>query len=238
MNNLKNIWDKIERKAIYTVLFLFVIAELVSLVFPSISAFMDTKGTLSLLALVLLFIFRFLDEKLADFKSDEPVVTNGILKGLGELLGDNENYKTIDIFAHTSNVYYLAFNDSLARVGQLRLLLRDMDDLETIQFPAGQRDKITIKDRMEITLKEWKDMVDIGRIGDIKICYYPFEPTVNFIIVDGKKMLTGLNRLEKQFPGVKSADQDTFIFNESSEFGRHMIQSYQEFYNNITKEFS
>jgi hypothetical protein len=90
MDKIKSLWERIEKYAIYVVLFAFFASQLISLFVPSVAAFMNARGALLLIAAVLLFIFRYLEERLGTQALPDLIATSGFSQGVIEWLGEKK----------------------------------------------------------------------------------------------------------------------------------------------------
>ena len=97
MHGFRSLWNRIEKLAVYGVLLLFFALQLVSLFIPSIASFMDSRGALLLIAVVLLFMFRYLDERIGTQDLDGLTATAGFTQGVVDLLMKNQELESLDI---------------------------------------------------------------------------------------------------------------------------------------------
>jgi hypothetical protein len=237
MYRLETLWDRIERQAIYAVLFMLFLLQFAALFIPKLSHFMDNRGAIILIALSLLMVFRYLDERLGSYREGGIFPAKSLLSGVEEILSRNAEYTNVDILAHTSNVYYLGFQQSNVRVKHLRLLLRRMDLVEDIEFPASESDKSRIRQRLKDTVQEWQELANAGKIEHLSIGYYPFEPQIHYMLTDNATLLYGLYRIESRFPGIRSTVNDAFVADGTSNASQLMITNHGLAFESAWAEF-
>ena len=88
MSKLKTLWQRIEKFAIYVALLALIVLQLIALFVPQVALAMDARGSLLFLATVLLFFFRYIDERIGDSKVSTLTVEKSFTQGILEILGD------------------------------------------------------------------------------------------------------------------------------------------------------
>src|SRR5215211_2970376 len=102
MEELKLLWKRLEKRAIYISLTIYLALQLVAMFIPSIASFMDARGALLLMALILLVIFRHLDEKLDSTQQDLGITkVNTLVEGVVNILKSEKDIKAVDLLAHS-----------------------------------------------------------------------------------------------------------------------------------------
>ena len=235
MNKLKVIWDRIEKYAIYTAIFVFIILEFFSYFIPSIKQAMDTKGALLLIAVILLFFFKYIDERIGDSKNSPIEVEKSFSQGILETLEKKEEIETMDIFAHTGQKYLYALQESHVKVKHLRLLLRSFDNLDTIQFPADESDKQNLKRELKSVTDGFIGLKKQGKIQTLEIRYYLFDPTCHFFVVDKRLLHFGLFQPIPSSSGVQVLN--SFVVKESTDEGRKLINDFRILFDTTYDEY-
>lgn len=235
MDGFRSLWNRIEKLAVYGVLLLFFALQLVSLFIPSIASFMDSRGALLLIAVVLLFIFRYLDERIGTQDLDGLTATAGFTQGVVDLLMKNQELESLDILAYTSTMYFFAFRDSGARVNQVRLLLRSAEHLETVQLPTDSQAKQYFKQEVEKMVRSWFQLQQEGRIKTLSVKYYSFDSICHFMNVNGNLLHFGLFRPMHGFPG--SGVLSSYVVQDYHSGGRQLIDDCKTEFELVWDEF-
>lgn len=239
MKELGELWSRLEKWAIYSILFLFVVLQLISIFVPSISAFLDRRGEVILIGFVLLFVFRYLDEKLQLVNEQAIKISGTFLPGLMNVLGDKQEYSRVDLIAHTSQVYVRGVLDSRARIKEMRVLLRDMRTLDRITLPEGEDAKRKIQQEWEDSIQKWHDLKKNGYIQKLSLRYYPFDPMMGQMVMDGRVAYFGLMKPQKEFPGATSKNTLTsYIVTDKTAEGRQIIRDLSIQFEQIWNEFA
>ena len=238
MGTLDKLVERIERYGIYVVLIVLFVGQAISPIVPAIGQFFDKGAGIAFLSLALLFLFRYLDRNFKANSIRDLAPVDNLLQGIVESLKGKPVCERVDIFAHTSNVYFLGVQQSKAKIKHLRLLLRKMDILDEMQLPENKPDKESLRSRQQTTLDEWQSLTKSGQIDSIETAYYPFEPMMHMLIVDNKRALFGLYKLEHKFPGVSPDANDSFAVIDKNEDGRLLIRNLETAFEQIWNEFS
>lgn len=213
MSSLSELWARIEKKAIYGALLLFLVLQLVALFSKPVSDAMKGGGEIVLLAGVLLAVFRFIDIRLGADSRKGLSRNDSFLSDLVRFLAEEKQCETLDIFAHSSNIYYRAVFESKISIGKLRLLVRDMSKLHDVQYPKALKDKKIIQQQVRRALQEWEDLhKEEKRVDSFDVLEYTFEPMMHFCIVDGAKAHLGFYSFQRALPGVRAKNHSTYVF--------------------------
>lgn len=135
MQELKVLWSRIEKQVIYCILFSFFVLQFLSIFNPQVAAFMDARGSLMLIALVLLTMFRFLDEHLTKRQRAGLTASKDFVQEIINLLRESREHRLVEFFASSGGLYYPAIYESKTRIHELRVLLRDPNKQGKIDFP-------------------------------------------------------------------------------------------------------
>jgi hypothetical protein len=235
MSKIESLWDRMEKYAIYGVLFIFFALELMAFFIPAVATFIDNRGALLLIAAVLLFIFRYLDQRLGTQNAAGIVLSPGFMQGLVELLDEKRDYETIEILAYTGLMYLLAFQESSIRVEKLRLLLHRVGGVKGGLFPFDEWGKKKYENEVDRVMEIWLELQQQGRIGTLVVKYYSFYPLYHFMLLDGKKVHFGLFRLKHGFPGTDLLS--TYISSDVTPVGRTLINDLKTKFDLVWEEF-
>ena len=238
MGKLDEMFERIERYGIYVVLVVLIIGQTVSSLVPAIGMQLDTGAGFTSLALVLLLLFRYLDRNFKNIAMRGLAQSDSLPDAITHTVKGRSDYDHADILAHTSNVYYQGIRQNNVMTKHLRLLLRKMDNVDDMFLPENKSGRESIKNRQQTQLEEWQALQHAGRIGRLEVAFYPFEPMVHMMIVDGERAVFGLNGLERQFPGVSSATHHPFTLSESTEDTRQFIHNLEATFKQIWDEFN
>ncbi|MEA5467040.1 hypothetical protein [Leptothoe sp. PORK10 BA2] len=132
MQELKSLWERVEKQVIYVTLFSFFFLQFLAIFNPKLANFMDARGSLLLIALVLVTMFRFLDERLSRQERIGLVSSEGFIEEIINLLKEKREHQLVEIFASTGGLYYPAIYESKAKIHELRILLIDPDNLTSL----------------------------------------------------------------------------------------------------------
>lgn len=238
MGRFDEMFERIERVGLYVVLIVLIIGQSIVSLFPSVGIPLDQSAGIALLSVVILFLFRYLDRNFKNLSACGPVRASNLLDAIAQTIAHRSNYKRVDILAHTSNVYYQGIQQNNVYVEHLRLLLRKMDTIDEMLLPEDDSDKERIMSRQQTQIEEWKTLKQSGKVGRLEIVFYPFEPMLHMMIVDGKSAVFGFYGLEHRFPGVSSATHDTFTLNRNSEESRLLVRNLEATFTQIWDEFN
>jgi hypothetical protein len=236
MEELKSLWDRIEKKAIYGVLLVFFVLQLISVFIPALSGFMDTRGALILVTLALLFIFRHLDQRMREQPKIDFIVTVGFTQGVLELLKGQTKYNQIDIFGYSSLMYFSAFRESGVKAENVRLLLHNPDSMVDIQFPIDEDAKAGLRSQIKDVLISWRRLQSEDRIDNLSIRFYSFDTISHFMIIDGEKLHFGLFKPVRKHPATELIR--SFIAYPGSDPQSKLVKYYKEKFETIWGEFA
>ncbi|WP_214072574.1 hypothetical protein [Mucilaginibacter sp. dw_454] len=232
---INEIWEKAEKGVIYFILVVFIATELLSVFMKGLADFMDAHGSLLLISLILLSIFRYLDKNISfaqktGLKAVERFTTDVLS------LFNTPNLHEVKIFANSSYKYFNAISESNIRIDSVYLLIRDFRDAKSIQFPTSETGKMDFANNSKQLVKGWKSLLEQGKINKLHIYAYPFDSILHFMIIDNCKLHFGLLKPKHEFPG--SDLNGSFIVDNTSEDGKSLIKSYEMEFNSIMENFS
>lgn len=236
ISNLNLIWEKMEKFSIYLILLAFFILQFLTLFIPKLSDFMSNHGSVTLIALVMLSLFRYADKNLSQKTNDLTLAKKFTLDMIKILIKSKMKYNTVDIFALSSYKYYNAIQESKIKIKNCRLLVRDVDNEETIQFPVDKNEKIALKSEAIQIIKKWWNLKNEGFIENLKIAKYPFDTILHFMIIDDELAHFGLLKPKKEFPG--SDVLNSYIVSNKTYAGRELIAEFNEEFNAIFNIFA
>ena len=225
VETLGAVWDRVEKWVIYGVLFAVCVLELLSLAVPDVGRWVDTRGAFILMSFVLIFVFRYLDARIR--RRDPLTVCEGRQQELIDALREKQKWDKVDLFTHTSSVYVRGFLDSGATAKEVRILLRDFQELDQVRFPHAVQDKEVIQSQSKRAVADWTRLQQEGKIESLEIKYYQYEPMGHFIILDKRSLCCGLYTWEGDHPGVGSRKHEAYIADGKTVTGRAMIDDFQ-----------
>lgn len=238
MTELRMLWDRVERWAIYGVLLLFLALQLLSLAVPSIGSILDRRGELVLIGFVLIFLFRYLDERLGSREQDSLSSSASFLQGLLANLRASPMYENVDVLAHTGAMYYRAIYESQVKITNLRVLVRDMRNIHSLSLPSEDDARLEIQQEWTRTMKDWEALQRSGKVTNLLIRYYPFEPMVHFAVIDHCVGYMTLMKPQKEFPGATSRYTPTaYTVVGTTPTGRQLVDDLLTEFESIWSEF-
>lgn len=232
MSWIEDKWDQIEKRAIYIVLVVFILCEILSLIFNEISDYMDKKGTVLLLSFVLLAIFRFIDKNVAQHQIKQLSLVKKFSSDIVTLL-DKPKYQEINIFAGNSYRYYHAIMESGIKINKLTLLVRSYDDLSTVAFPINHEDKVRVAQSSDAVIRDWQNLKVSGFIKELEIKYYSFDSVLHFMIINNECLHFGLLKPIDEFPGTQL--NSSYIVHDNTDTGKEMLKGFILEFNSIKK---
>lgn len=235
MNELQALWERYEKKAIGLVLLSFLALQVVSEFAPQVDSFMTRRGSLILIALAQLFIFRYLSNKLELQKAGDLAHIETFSQGLVSFFREKQTCDTVDIQAHDGTMYFLAITESKVKIKNLRLLLRSAEDINTMRFPSDDAAKQGYKEQLKSKVDSWMQLKENGQIKNLSIRYYLHDPTGYFMIVNNKELHFGLLKPKHKFPGTDI--MNSFIANTASLSGKNLLSDYKMLFDTIWNEF-
>jgi hypothetical protein len=213
---------KIEKRAIYSALFLYFVLQLAAMFIPSVASFMSAGGSLAFIAGILLIIFRFLDERL-DGKPDSLKSSNSFVQSVSAFLRENKEYKSVDILAQNGFLYYTAIKESGVKIRNLRILFRSAKDLTVVQFPSDEKGKEGFKQQLSQMVMSFEQLQRSGVISKLSIAYYEFDLMTYFMLLDGKLVHFGLYQPKTAYPG-SDVTNSYFVSNEGQ--GENLVKDF------------
>ena len=232
---IDHVWEKVEKISIYIVITTFVVGESLSVFIRKIADLMDNHGSLLLISLILLFIFRFVDKNI---KASKQVGLRTVERFTTDVIGllKKSTYSEIKIFANSSFKYFNAISESQIKIDSVILLIRDFGDIEKIQFPTTESCRQDFKINSQQLVNNWKALLATGKIKKLEICLYPFDSILHFILIDNSILHFGLLKPKHNFPG--SDLNGSFIVENDTDDGRTLIGSFNSEFMHIKKDFS
>ena len=238
ITQLKKLWACGERGAIYVVLILFIIRPAILRFFPSFPLVSDKNLEMTLIAIVLLFIFRQIAERLKASDDQGLKTSSSFLDGLLEVLSEKKYYKNVNVLAHTGMVYADGFlRGSQAQIRNLRVLLRDTRNIDEISLPAENADKKRLQEEGIRAEADWHELKEKELVDNLRIQYYPFDPMMTFMIIDKRIAYFDLMKPQKAYPGSTSKYTHTgYIVTNKTAEGKQLISDLSTLFEQIWKE--
>lgn len=230
MQELKVLWSRIERQAIYLILFSFFILQFLAVFNPQVAVFMDARGSLMLIALVLLTMFRFLDERLTR-KQTGLSASKGFIEEAVNLLRENRENQVVEVFASSGGLYYPVIFESGVRIRELKILLRDPSASNDFEFPSDNKDREQLVMEIDRVKRNLNRLQKKGQISKLSIRYYSFQPTFHCMIVNGKTLYFGLYKLVPDHSGTEC--QNTYTLRKNTTEGFLFLSDFKTEFENI-----
>lgn len=209
MIRVREVWERTERFAIYVVLGVLIIGEILGKYIAEVRAFFDGRGEIIVLAIALLLVFRMIDEHLRTLKP--ALSTTKFADGLQKLALSANGVINLSVFANDGTKYYHSLAESSLKIGTLSLLLFDVKDVE-----------------------KWRRLRDRGAVSHLEIRKCNILPTMHYAIAKDVGGLFGI--FLRSNKGV-STDRSFFI-SESPPGGRDMISSLMVHFESEWKQSS
>lgn len=232
---IDEIWEKAEKQVIYTTILLFVLLEFTSVFIKQVETFMDSHGSLLLIGLILLFIFRYLDKNIQLSKNSQLKSIKRFTTDV-TLLFEDKKYRKVRIFANSSYKYYNAIAESNCTIKELQILIRDFTDTENIQFPSSDEGRNLFAQTSINLINNWKELERKGRVKKLEIKLYPFDSILHYMIIENSILHFGLLNPKHEFPG--SDLNGSFVVSDSHSDGKLLVQSYIDEFETIRNNFS
>ena len=231
MQELKSLWERVEKKVIYVTLFSFFFLQFLAIFSPRIANFMDERGSLILIALVLLTMFRFLDERLSREERIGLRASEGFIEEIINLLKEKREHRLVEIFASGGGAYYPAISESKARIRELRILLRDPDSLTSTKLPSDKEDLNQSLIEIQRVVHKLHGLHKKGQISKISFGYYSFRPTFHFMIIDDETLYFGLYRLADDCSGNEFSNR--YIARSNTAAGFSLLSDFRAEFKNF-----
>jgi hypothetical protein len=199
---------------------------------------LDSGASLLLVALVLLSIFRFLDERLPESGNVHELTGDSFGNAIGLVLGSDKSLKEISIFAQTSSKYlgFIVDRSQEVRIDTLRILISD-PKYAVSEAPLSQRTIDDTTAELNNTINSWCQLVADGVVKNLEIRKFSFPPTFHFMIVGKENALFGLFRPDpKTLPKYRTAT--SFFFSSKHPAAKHMVEDLEMFFDSVFKNFS
>ncbi len=235
MSRFHVIWERAERICIYLILIIFILLEFLAIFIPLISCFMDSKGTILMLAFVSLAIFRYIDKNIASSNRNEITQINKFTVDLISIL-NKPKYNEVKIFANSSFKYFQAINESQIEIENVIVMVRNHNNSCNIQFPSDENSQKDFVHNLNQLIEDWKTLQKNGRIKNLEIRFYSFDSILHFMIIDNEILHFGLLKPIKKFPG--SELNGSVVVNSNSKNGRELISSFSVEFDAIYNDFS
>lgn len=231
MQELRILWSRIEKQVIYCVLFSFFVLQFLSIFNPQIATFMDARGSLMLIALVLLTMFRFLDERLTKREQTGLSASDGFIEEAVNLLRENRENQLVEIFASSGGLYYPAIFESKVRIHELKILLRDPNTPNDFKFPSDNEDREQLVLEINRIVRNLNRLKQKGQISKLSIRFYSFQPTFHCMIVNGRTLYFGLYKLLSSHSGTES--KNTYVLRNNTTEGFRLLSDFKAAFENF-----
>ncbi|MDP1726895.1 MAG: hypothetical protein Q8M15_08930 [Bacteroidota bacterium] len=233
MKKFNELWSKIEKQVIYFVLFIFLSAQIVSNFIPKVDEFINGSGNLILISFILLFIFKYIEERLAKIESISPEIGESFGDSFRIALKDAKEINNVDIFAHTGGKYYLFFKDEKIKIKKLRLLLCGKEWIQNSINSTSKVHKKTAVQELSNSIEKWNSLKKAGFIEELEIYFYNHQPSFHFMTLDKNKLFWGLYAPTKGNTGIKTLNN--FIFNKYSYAHKSLLNDLTIFFDSTIK---
>lgn len=235
-NKLRVVWETCEKIIAYCALGAVLVFEIVDKVVPSLNLG-GSDFAISLIASSLLVIFASVDDIKRQFnKSTVGCTSTRFNDGLLDIFGKNKNLKSLDIMAHTTRTYIHSIADNDVTIDSVRILVCKPRMSEHRQYP--DKDTVASLDiSRDHAVELWKDLLRIGKIKNLEIRYYEFDPTFHFAIINNQFVHYGIYKIEHEYPGYHLYTLYTLDGTES-EYSQSQLQDYRNFFEHIFTQFS
>ena len=180
-NKLKFAWSIAEKVICYVALSVVVITQIISLIFPDFSG-LDNEVTFGIFGAALILIFQNVnDTKQQISKKSNVLFSQNFNEGLVSIWNKKQKIDTLDILCQTSNTYYHSIANQNITIDTLRILINKPKSNNTKHYPAQEvmEHFDGIRDQ---TIELWKALQKKGKIKNLEIRYYEFDPTIHFAI--------------------------------------------------------
>lgn len=226
----------VEYVSIYGILIGIILLELLSFIFVDLTTFLSKIDLLLVIILVLLLIFRYLDEKLGFLeKLAGPKYCDEFSEAMNAIFTHGEQVKTIDFFGLSSWFFQPSLETRGVRAKRVRILLRNPKQVKYL-IPSNSLDQEKIRNQVNQMLDAWKAYHEGSFISHLQIRFYDFEPLFFGVIVDKKKGFIGFYRPIENFPSFRA--MTCFVLTDGTAFERKILRDFEQWFNDIFKGFS
>lgn len=171
-------------------------------------------------------------------EQDSLTTSISFLQGFLAILRTRPLYENVDVLAHTGAMYYRAIYESQASIKNLRVLVRDMQSIQSFSLPSDENAKLEIQQEWTRTLKDWESLQRSGKVTNLVIRYYPFDPMLHFAVLDRSIGFLTLMKPQKEFPGPTSRFTPTaYTVIGTTPTGRQLVNDLLTEFDSIWNEF-
>ncbi len=235
-NKFKFAWSIAEKVICYVALSIVVITQIISLIFPDFSG-LENEVTFGIFGAALILIFQNVNEtKQQIAKKSNALFSQNFNEGLVSIWNKKQKIDTLDILCQTSNTYYHSIANQNITIDTLRILINKPKSNNTKHYPAQEvlAHFDVIRDQ---TIEMWKALQKRGKIRNLEIRYYEFDPTIHFAIINKKFVHYGLYKPEYDFPGYSLYPLYTLDAQESA-FNQSQLEDLQDLFEHIRTNWS
>lgn len=233
---LLTVWNIIEKIIAYVSLFVVVFLECLNIFVPAF----DIDGSelaLGLISSSLLVIFAHIEDiKKEISKVSFAHVSTRFNDGLLSIFEKNKSIKSLDIIAHTTKTYIHSIADNDVTIDKVRVLVCRPKNSNTRHYP-DENIISSLDVARDQAIETWKDLLRIGKVKELEIRYYEYDPTFYFAIINNQYIHYGIYKIEHGYPGYHLYNMYT-LDGFDSEFAYNLLTDYQSFFNHVFSEFS
>jgi len=216
-------WETIERIAIWIVLFGFIGIEVASYVFPRASDLIDLRGAVLLLAIVVALVYRYIVERLGPSHVVGLKHEDGDHVSLIDYLR-NRDIEECKVFALGGIRYYSHLESSGAKVGRLRVLLRNPMEMQGAPYLCDAESIYAFRREVDTTIANLMRMQSDGDVKELNIGQYSYDPLLHFMIVDDRLLHFGYFEPDVEWSGVIVLD--SYVVDDATAAGRQLIRNF------------
>lgn len=237
------IWIKLERYVAYIAISLFLLSEFLSIWIPWVNEVLNSRGGFVLTGLILISIYRMLDERIPDSEFAVEQVEDSFNHMIARTLGDSKHFNEISIFANTSIKHFEAIRNHDIQINKLNLLISNSEN-----FICNLTSDDDIKYRnvqLDAAIGNWQLLVNDGKIENLVIRKYDFCPGFHFILVNGVRAGFGFYRPEyglTKKPTYRTMSNYSFISDKTLISNRltdkKFVADLNKFFTTIFKDYS
>jgi hypothetical protein len=228
-------WEKIEKFFTYLIIILFFVLEFLAIFIPTIRQQLDNGASFLLIALILLLIFRYLDKNITEKKGKGIVLSNSFNDAVSQLINENDQIDTIDIFAFSSVRYCFSIVGGIGskNIGCINLLLFNPEACSD-SSPCSINEKSEVEGEINDTISRWEEFENAHNTN-IQITKYNFFPQLHFMIVNKKIAMIGLFHPQESSRYVDLGL--TFIVFDDTYEGQTIIGELIKFFNKLIEVY-
>ena len=234
LDELRSYLRVVEKRAIYALLFVFILAQWLAVFIPSAKSILTTEVNTALFSMLLLAVFRLFDHRLG--KLSIVAHSRDFTKAIDAAVATGKSVKSLDLFAHTSSKYLNALRNKQVHIKQVRLLLLSDDCIMKAPSPKEVDDKKAVIKEKSVTLMKWQRLKEEGYIDELSIGEYRFVPYFHFAVVDRRVAVFGLFRPLEPMPGVRTLSLRSVRDHDAS--GSELIRDLVTFFDAVFEDFS